>query len=107
MIANVPHYGTGFPLVPEARADDGLLDVLCLPCANRLELLKLFTLAALGTHVATGTAVRGRHVQVTSSRPVPVQIDGDPGGHLPLDVQIRPAAIPLVRLDGKPATDPA
>ena len=99
MVANVPQYGTGFPLVPDARPDDGLLDVLCLPVASRAELLKLFVLAATGGHLAArGVArARGTRIRVTADSPVPVQLDGDPGGTLPLDVRLLDARATLVR----------
>lgn len=100
MVANVPQYGTGFPIVPAARGDDGRLDVLCLPCRDRPELAKLFALAATGGHTnlagsASATAI---DIEITSTegKTVPVQIDGDPGGHLPITLRIRPAAVPFV-----------
>ena len=98
MVANVPQYGTGFPIVPHARADDGRLDVLCLPCAGRGDLLKLFALAAVGDHLPRGVSATAAHVEVTADAPVPVQVDGDPGGTLPLTVDVLPAAVPLVPL---------
>ena len=99
MVANVPQYGTGFPLVPDARPDDGLLDVLCLPVASRPQLAKLILRAATGGHLdAPGVArARGRSVRVLADAPVPVQIDGDPGGTLPLDVRLLDARATLVR----------
>ena len=101
MVANVPQYGTGFPIVPDARADDGRLDVLCLPCRDRPSLARLFAEAAIGSHVRlTGTAsVTGREIQIESvagSGNVPVQIDGDPGGTLPITLRVHPAAVPFV-----------
>ncbi len=100
MVANVPQYGTGFPLVSDASAEDGLLDVLCLPCEGRSDLLKLFALAATGSHEAiSGSATaRGTTVMVDGEQraQIPVQVDGDPAGTLPLHVTIWPAAVPFV-----------
>ena len=100
MVANVPQYGTGFPIVPGARGDDGLLDVLCLPCHDRPSLARLFAEAAAGTHVKLPRAAQARAttIEVTAAdgEPVPVQIDGDPGGHLPVVLRARPAAVPFV-----------
>ena len=99
MLANVPQYGTGFPLVPDARPDDGLLDVLCLPVASRPQLARLVLLAATGGHLdAPGVArARGRRIAVSADAPVPVQLDGDPGGTLPLDVRVLDAKATLIR----------
>ncbi len=99
MIANLPQYGTGFPLVPEARGDDRLLDVLCLPCASRAELGTLLALAADQRHLHVAGAVRmtGALVRVTAAEPIPVQIDGDPGGTLPLEARLHERQIRLIR----------
>ena len=99
MLANVPQYGTGFPLVPHARPDDGKLDVLCLPADSREELFKLFALAAVGGHLSVPGVARaaGRRVRVTAAAPVPVQLDGDPGGALPLEVNMLRQKIRLIR----------
>ena len=101
MVANVPQYGTGFPIVPEARADDGLLDVLCLPCRDRPSLARLFAEAATGSHTRlTGTAsATGTTIEVSGAPDgpkVPVQVDGDPGGTLPITLRACPAAVPFV-----------
>ena len=106
MLANVPQYGTGFPLVPHARPDDGRLDVLCLPAGSREELLKLFALAATGGHLSAPGVARaaGRRVRVTADAPVPVQLDGDPGGTLPLDARLLDQKIRLVRPAGRAQT---
>lgn len=99
MIANLPQYGTGFPIVPGARGDDGLLDVLCLPCASRAGLIELFALAAQQRHLNVPGAARttGRSIHVTSAVAIPVQIDGDPGGTLPLAATLHAHQVPLVR----------
>lgn len=99
MIANLPQYGTGFPIVPGARGDDGLLDVLCLPCASRARLIELFALATEQRHMDVPGAVRatGRSIHVTSEVAIPVQIDGDPGGTLPLTATLHAQQVPLVR----------
>ena len=37
--SNVAEYGTGSPVLPLAKSDDGLLAVCVLPCASRVDLL--------------------------------------------------------------------
>jgi len=98
MIANVAEYGTGFPIAPHARSDDGLLDVTCLPCRGPADLAKLALQAAAGWHTGLASADRARHVRVTAAGRVPVQRDGDPAGELPLCAEVREAAVPFVPL---------
>jgi diacylglycerol kinase family enzyme len=89
--ANVPEYGLGVPLLPEAVADDGLLDVAVLPAGNRLELIELTLAAIAGRHHLTrGTRlVRGRHVRIeTMGDPVAVQVDGEAAGTTPLEMTV-------------------
>lgn len=99
MVANLPQYGTGFPLLPGARGDDRKLDVLCLPCSSRVRLAELFALAADQRHLTVTGAVTatGSRVDIASEAPVPVQIDGDPGGALPLQVTLHDSQLPLIK----------
>jgi diacylglycerol kinase (ATP) len=97
-VGNLAEYGTGFPIVPFARADDGLLDVCVLPCQSRVDLVELFLLAAAGEHVAAEGAVyrRGRHVRIESPVSVPVQVDGDPAGYTPVQIDLLPIRLPFI-----------
>jgi diacylglycerol kinase (ATP) len=97
-VGNVPEYGTGFPILPLARADDGLLDVCVLPCRSRAELLQLFLLVASGDHVrAPGVVYRtATTVRVTSDLDIPVQVDGEAAGHTPVYIEMLPTRIPFV-----------
>jgi diacylglycerol kinase (ATP) len=97
-IGNVPEYGTGFPMLPRARSDDGVLDICVLPCSSRVQLVRWFLLAATGEHIGSEGVVytTGQRVLVKSQSPVPVQIDGDPGGHTPLEIEMLPTRVPFI-----------
>ena len=90
VIGNVKEYGTGFPILTDARPDDGLLDICIMPCHNRGEMMELLMLTTTGEHVLREDVqyMKGRHVQVESVVPVPVQIDGDSAGYTPLEVDL-------------------
>ena len=94
-VANVPEYGTGFPLLPGARSDDGRLDVALLPCAGRVELAGLVALAVAGRHHEAAGAVvrRGRRVRIEADPPAQVQIDGEAAGRTPLAVEVAPRQV--------------
>ena len=44
-------------------------------------------------HDVTFHQARRARLASTDGRPVPVQVDGDPGGHLPGDFEIVPGSI--------------
>lgn len=98
IVANLPLYGTGFPIIPAARGDDGLLDVICLPCRSRVELARIISLAAFGQHleVPGPHELQGRVIELRSPEEVPVQVDGDPAAHLPLRCELLPRQIRLL-----------
>lgn len=101
-VGNVPEYGTGFPILRDARPDDGLLDVCVLPCGSPLDMVHLALRTASGEHAMTEGAVylKGRQVRIDTpegiGRPVPVQIDGDPAGHAPVDIDLLPVRLPFI-----------
>jgi diacylglycerol kinase family enzyme len=97
-VGNVKEYGTGFPILPHAVPNDGLLDVCVLPTANRVDAVRHLLHAAAGEHLASEGAIytKGRRIHVTSAEPVPVQIDGEAAGHTPLEIDLLPARVPFI-----------
>lgn len=89
-------YGGLVPLVPTARIDDGLLDVVLFGGSGAMDA------AAHAARVIAGIHALDRNVVVRPSRrleiealdgSLPVQTDGDPHGSTPLVVEVQPAAI--------------
>jgi diacylglycerol kinase family enzyme len=105
-VGNLPEYGTGFPVLPDARADDGVLDVCVLPCKSVPDLMVLFLQAAVGEHLrAKGVAyAKGTHVRVVApgGELVPIQVDGDPAGHTPVDIDLLPIRLPFIVPEDSP-----
>jgi diacylglycerol kinase family enzyme len=103
-VGNIPQYGTGFAVLPEARPDDGVLDVCVMPCRSRGELVSLFLHAAAGEHLQMEGVkyVKGRQVSIESARPVPVQIDGEAAGFTPLKIELLPVRLPFIVPGGNP-----
>jgi diacylglycerol kinase family enzyme len=99
-VGNVAEYGTGFPMLPHARPDDGLLDVCVLPCGSRGDVMRLFLQAAVGEHVLADGVVytKGKRVIVETAgpRPAPIQLDGDAFGQTPLTVDLLPVRLPFI-----------
>ena len=98
LVGNIREYGTGFAILPQARPDDQLLDVCVMPCASPKDLIKLALSAAAGEHVQQEGVVyvKGRNVRIESTTPVPVQVDGEPAGQTPVDIDLLPCRIPFI-----------
>ncbi|HEV8293384.1 MAG TPA: diacylglycerol kinase family protein [Tepidisphaeraceae bacterium] len=98
LVGNIREYGTGFAILPQARPDDQLLDVCVMPCASPKDLIKLALSAAAGEHVQQEGVVyvKGRQVRIESTMPVPVQVDGEPAGQTPIDIDLLPCRIPFI-----------
>lgn len=94
-VGNVARYSLGLPVIRDATPHDGLLDLLILPCCGRLKLVGHSLRTLLAMHIEHGGAryLRCRRLRVESPVPVPAELDGDDGGFLPIDFEIRPAAL--------------
>ncbi|HKJ11466.1 MAG TPA: diacylglycerol kinase family protein [Ornithinimicrobium sp.] len=99
---NVGKLQGGFELLPEARSDDGLVTALLLYPRG------LFGWASIARRLVTKRDFPGpqprlkhlssRRIRVRSSKPVEVQVDGDPvGSAVTMDVQANPGSL-VVRL---------
>lgn len=79
VVANSPDYGSRLDPAPQSKLDDGLLDVVFLPCRTRLGFATWVVLARLRLHLRRKRAVvaMGRSVTITFDAPTPVQFDGD------------------------------
>jgi diacylglycerol kinase family enzyme len=96
---NLPRYGWGLPLAPRAVAVDGLLDLCTFGHGSLLAGLRYAAAAQLGgwhQRLPDCEMRRARRFRITSDEPVACQLDGDPGGELPLDVEVVPNRLTLV-----------
>jgi len=97
-VANSGFYGGGMRVAPQARLDDGALDVVWLAECSRAGLVRLLAKVFRGTHVdAPGVSVRrAAEVTVSADRPFTVYADGDPIGNLPITLRAIPAALKVL-----------
>lgn len=94
-VGNLPRYCLGLRVIRDAICDDGLLDLCIFPCRGRLRLIGHSLRTLLRTHVEHGGVLyrRLRNVRVESDAPVPVELDGEAAGQLPLELRVRPGAL--------------
>ncbi len=83
-VFNLPLYALGLPFVPDARADDGWLDLLVFRDPGPFQALYYLWNVLLRRHLKLPgvTHLRVKKIVVSSDNPVPVQLDGDPAGTL-------------------------
>jgi len=98
VLANSGAYGHGLQIVPSARLDDGLLDVLIVGDQPRRAVVSFMREAEQGTHVQRPevSLSTAREVTLSADRPLPVCGDGDELGQLPVTVRLRPGALQIL-----------
>jgi diacylglycerol kinase (ATP) len=84
LVFNLPRYALGLPFVPVAREDDGWLDLVVFREPGPFQALFYLWKVVCGIHLGDPGVFhrRIRKVVVTADEPIPVQLDGDPGGYL-------------------------
>jgi diacylglycerol kinase family enzyme len=100
-VANGPYVGAAYAIAPEARIDDGLLDVLVFRQTSIPRILLHLALVAGGRPLPPppqARTVRARSVRVSTRRrrPLPVHADGDPVGTTPVQAEVAPAALRVI-----------
>jgi diacylglycerol kinase (ATP) len=97
-VANTSSYGGGMRIAPDARIDDGMLDVCVLREAGILEFLRAFPTVFKGDHVNHPKfwTRRARRVTIESDTPLPVLVDGDVTHSTPVRIEAAPAAIQVM-----------
>ena len=78
-IGNGKYCGGGFMLTPNAKADDGLLDICLIDKVNRRKILKLLPAALKGKHTTEQevTMKRTNKIRFQTSDKIPIYFDGE------------------------------
>ena len=98
VITNIPLYGGGVRFSPEADKTDGLLDICEFRGSGFLRSLGFYIAAKRGRchKLKNCSARQATRIRLTADQPLPYQIDGDPGGTLPVDIELIPQALTLL-----------
>lgn len=104
VISNVRNYGGPLVFTPRAKFDDGAFEAMIQRRRHRLDTIHLFGTSVLAW--ATGIEARpadvtfhsARRVRLESSDGVPValQIDGEPAGFLPAELDLRAGGLTVL-----------
>ena len=97
-VFNLPRYALGLRFVAEGSCSDRLLDLCCFRGGRWWSGLRYLAGVVAGmhrgwrdTHVEQATCIR-----IDADEPVPYQLDGDPGGHLPLEIRVLPKRLQIM-----------
>ena len=95
---NLPRYAFGLPLAPDADGRDGLLDLCTFEHGSLGQGLRYLSGLFAGDCGSWDDCQRKRihKIRLESEQPVPVQLDGDPAGFLPLDIEILPQRLTVL-----------
>ncbi|MGE0445732.1 MAG: diacylglycerol kinase family protein [Vicinamibacterales bacterium] len=97
-LANARQYGNGALIAPDARIDDGALDVVVVDDRPRLLAVAQAPMIFLGliAGVAGVTIRRGSEASVTGTRPIAYHVDGEAFvGGTTLTAKVHPAALKI------------
>ena len=95
LVFNLPRYAFRLPFAPDAQPDDGLLDWVLFERAGAFNLLKYFWSVCRCRHLQLSDVHHGQacSLRITASEPAPIQLDGDPAGHTPVEITIVPQTL--------------
>lgn len=101
-VANNAYFGGGMMIAPDARADDGRLEVVVVRGSSRMELIRDLFLVYSGSHRnhPSCTFLSGRRIEIfagdAAAQPAaPLEIDGEPFGAIPVAFEILERALVL------------
>lgn len=89
-VANMPYYGGGMKICPDARHDDGTLHMCLVENIGRLDFLRFFPRVFKGTHVEHPAVhmLSGSKIRIVGTAPMTIHADGEFGGVTPADVVV-------------------
>ncbi|RMG52902.1 MAG: diacylglycerol kinase family lipid kinase [Acidobacteria bacterium] len=97
-VGNTSSYGGGLKILPQAKPDDGWLDVCLVKKASRVELLQQFPRLYAGTHIHHPAVEirRARCVTLSSVDHLELFADGEYICNLPVTIEIAPQSLSVI-----------
>jgi len=99
VVNNLPRFGGGMRIAPDARIDDGLLDLVIVKEIPKPTLLSVFPKVYNGRHVGHPAVriVRTRRVEITIDRPMTMYGGGEPlrpmAAGEPVEIEVVPGGL--------------
>jgi diacylglycerol kinase (ATP) len=97
-VLNTPTYGGGVRLAPDARLDDGILDVVIVEDLGLLEILTLLPRLLWSGELRTKKLIRARaqRARLITDRPSIFHGDGEALGPAPVEIEVAAGAIQVL-----------
>lgn len=97
-VGNGVSYGGGMKVTPDARSDDGELDLCVLGAVSKPTFVLTFPKVFSGRHVQHPSVqmLRGKVIKISADRPFDVYGDGERFGPLPATFTVVPGALMVV-----------
>lgn len=115
LVTNVPVYGPIY-FAPQAKLDDGMLDVYIFKGENALDALShvIKMTAGVQDHDPRIETYRAKKIVIYGDKHLPIQLDGDPSGQTPITITVEPKALSVIMptasdglFKGNPSNNPA
>ena len=96
--ANTPLYGGGMKIAPQAKMDDGLLDVCAVGAVHPVKLFAVFPTVYAGRHLGIKEVeyFQAARLRVETDHPMEVYADGEFVCRTPIEVAIQSAAMRVI-----------
>ena len=107
-VSNGPYTGAAMTVAPDARLDDGKLDVRVFERFSKPELIRHFAAIAFGRreYVPRVSTFRSTFAKISSAHPLPARADSRDLGTTPVEFRVRPGALSvIVPPDGLPGDE--
>jgi diacylglycerol kinase (ATP) len=96
--ANTSTYGGGFKIAPEARLDDGKLDICVVGSMSKARLLRLFPSVYSGRHLSLPEVqyFQAERLRLETEQPMEVYADGEYVCRTPIEVTVERTALRVI-----------
>lgn len=101
--ANVPAYGGGMRIAPQARMDDGQLDICAIRKINKFKLFCLFPMVYFGRHLSMAEVEysQAASVRLETECPLDVYADGEYVCRTPVEISVKRNALRVIVPPGR------
>lgn len=96
--ANIPFYGGGMKICPQANPESGHAELCIVSNVHRLEFIRVFPKVYKGTHIGHQaiTFHQGTMFEIRTDQPQDIHMDGEMAGTSPATIEVLPAILSII-----------